>query len=52
MGIFTGVKYDEASSKALAFIKSQMDVSQWLYTIEFAESYTEEYANNLLWVMS
>jgi len=49
MGIFTGVKYDEASSKALAFIKSQMDVSQWLYTIEFAESYSEEYANNLLW---
>ena len=49
MGIFTGAKYEEASTKALAFITSQMDVSQWLYLIEFAENYDEAYANNLLW---
>ena len=49
MGIFTGEKYEEASSKALAFIKSQMDVSKWIYSVEFGEYYTNDYANNLLW---
>ena len=46
---FQGAKYDEASQKALEFIKAQMDVSQWLYTVNFAEDYAVSYANNLIW---
>ena len=49
MRVFQGAKYDEASQKALEFIKAQMDVSQWLYTVNFAEDYADSYANNLIW---
>lgn len=49
MSVFQGAKYDEASQKALEFIKAQMDVSQWLYTVNFAEDYADSYANNLIW---
>ena len=47
--VFKGLKYIEASNKALTFIKSQLDVNKFKYNIIFARKYRDDYEGDVIW---
>ena len=48
-GVFTETKYSDASEKALAFIKRQMNVNNFKFQLNFAEEYADSYSGDVVW---
>lgn len=48
-GVFSESKYAEASEKALAFIKRQLDVNNFKYQLYFSEEYADSYSGDVVW---
>ncbi|WP_029502406.1 hypothetical protein [Lachnoclostridium phytofermentans] len=46
---FNDAKYTEATEKAIAFIKRQMDVNNFVYQINFAMPYEDAYSGNVIY---
>ena len=46
---FTDAKYIEAAAKAIAFMKRQLNVNNFVYDIEFAEEYGESFEGDVLY---
>ena len=47
--MFDDAVYTEASNKCLAFMKSQLNVSNFIYPISFGEAYSDSYAGDVIW---
>ena len=47
--IFSDKKYKEAADKCVAFIKRQLNVNNFKYTLSFAEEYSSSFTGDVLW---
>ena len=49
MGLFDDEKYKAASDKCIAFMKRQLNVNNFKYTLTFGEEYGSYYSGDVLW---
>ncbi len=49
MGLFDDEKYQTAAQKAIDFIKRQLNVNNFKYTISFGKEYSSSYTGDVLW---
>ena len=52
MSVFDGEKYQTAAERALQFIKNQLDINHFDYSIHWGAEYSDWYEGDVMWVRS